>query len=290
MTRRFWTVLCSGVLALVPVLFSICFVSAHGSNLSSRHLYKVANVQPQDSSDLYYNGGSVMDGTSQVYAIFWEPRGSKVSTNYNKLILQYFSDVGSSPLYHNNTQYTDSQGAYPSNAVLGGSWVDTKTAYPSTTLLDSDIQQEVLRAISTKGWTPSTHHLFVVFTALNVANNAETAYHGSFTDYSGNGVIYATVPDTFTKRHVFPGNVSPNNDFDADSTILVTSHEQIEAATDPFPGSGWMDNNGLEIGDKCEKYFGQQNADGSNVIWNGHPYIVQGEWDNALHACTLVGP
>ncbi len=140
------------------------------------------------------------------------------------------------------------------------------------------------------GWTPNVQHLFIVFTSLNTKNETGTAYHDAFTDASGNDVVYATVPDTFAARKVFPGSKSPNNDVDADSTILVTSHEQIEAATDPLPASGWVDASGQEIGDKCEKYFGQQNADGSNVIWNGHPYIVQGEYDNAKHACTLVGP
>jgi len=71
--------------------------------------------------NLSYGGGPVMGGTAQVYAIFWEPNGSTVSPNYNSLILRYFGDVGSSGLYANNSQYTDTTGAAPGNAVLAGS-------------------------------------------------------------------------------------------------------------------------------------------------------------------------
>ncbi len=117
MKKRFWLVLAGSLLAFVSAQF---FPSSAGA-ASPRHVYSLPGFQPQAAGDLLYNGGSVMNGTSQVYAIFWEPTGTKVSTNYNNLILRYLSDVGSSPLYHNNTQYTDSQGLFPSNATLGGS-------------------------------------------------------------------------------------------------------------------------------------------------------------------------
>ena len=86
-------------------------------------------------------------------------------------------------------------------------------------------------------------------------------------------------------------NSSPNNDPAADAEISTTSHEQMEAATDPL-GDGWYGVNGLEdeIGDKCNQNYLQINADGSNVNWNGNPYIVQSEWDNAITDCALSGP
>ena len=89
-------------------------------------------------NELFYHGGPVMGGTTNVYAIFWEPTGSFVSANYNSLILRYFGAVGGSPLYHNNTQYKDSKKNIPSNASLAASWVDT-AAYPSKTLSDTNI-------------------------------------------------------------------------------------------------------------------------------------------------------
>jgi hypothetical protein len=65
----------------------------------------------------------------------------------------------------------------------------------------------------------------------------------------------------------------------------------MEAATDPVPNTGWYDPiANEEIGDKCAYQYLQMNPDGSNVNWNGNPYIVQSEWDNAITSCALSGP
>jgi hypothetical protein len=252
---------------------------------------KTASVRPHASSNnLIYNGGQVEYGTTTVYAIFWEPTGS-VSANYNSLILRYFKDVGATGLYRNNTQYKDSSGRAASGAVLGGSWVDT-SSYPESPLLDSDIQAEAARAQSVKGWKASIHNIFFVFTeqgqdlcfdsaGSQCASNTFCAYH------SNNGsTLYAAMPYA-ASFSCNPGS-SPNND-DADQTINVTSHEQMEAATDPN-GDAWLDSSGQEIGDKCAWTFGSLNSKGGDVTWSGHSYIVQKEWDNKIGGCALTGP
>src|SRR6266567_1278409 len=223
--------------------------------------------------------------------IFWEPT-SNVSTNYNTLIKRYFGDVGSSPLYKINNQYTQTGNAFPSNAMLAGSWVDT-IAYPNSPLLDSNIQAEVTRAQkNNNGWTSGINNIFFVFTERNqdicidntqqCASNTFCAYHSFF----GTNTIYATMPYA-ASFSCDPGS-SPNKD-DADQTINVTSHEQMEAATDPLLNA-WYDNSGNEIGDKCAWKFGTRNASGGDVTWNGHSYIVQKEWDNHKINCVLTGP
>lgn len=248
--------------------------------------YRVANA----GENLAYNGGPVMAGTAQVYVIFWEPTGSFVSSNYNTLILRYFRDVGSTGLYANNSQYTDTTGTAPSNATLAGSWVDM-SAYPSSTLQDSDVQNEVTIAQNTNGWTSAITHIFFVFTAQN-----ETICIGlqcSFTTFCGYHSTFGT--DTIYAAMPYVGGVQgcdtpshPNND-DADSTINVASHEQMEAATDPLLNA-WTDASGQEIGDKCNFTFATTASDGSDVNWNGDPYIVQEEWDNAQSGCAITGP
>ncbi len=243
------------------------------------------------SNNLNYAGGPVMGGTTAVYAIFWEPTGS-VSANYNSLIQRYFNDVGGTPLYHNNTQYTDANGNVPTNSFLAGSWVDT-SAYPESPLLDSDIQNEVTNALNTNGWTPSINTIFFVFLEQNqdlcfdstysqCASNSFCAYH----NYFGTNTIYAAMP--YAASFSCNPNTSPNTD-DADQTINVTSHEQMEAATDPLLNA-WTDASGQEIGDKCAWQFGPLDAAGGDVNWNGDEYIVQQEWDNAVSGCVLTGP
>jgi hypothetical protein len=244
-----------------------------------------------------------MAGTTKVYAIFWEPKGSFVSPTYNKLLMRYFRDVGDSGLYENNEQYTDTTGKAPEDAELANTFLDT-SPYPSTPfILDSDIQNEVVHAMSVMGWTPGIHHVFFVYTALNeiICNSffrtcsapvgGFCAYHFGFGTPAG-PVIYAAMPyagNALAQCYGLSG--SPNHDADADAEINISSHEQMEAATDPA-GSGWFGPGGLsdEIGDKCVGVYGPLNAHGADVSFDGHPYILQEEWDNAVSGCVLRGP
>ncbi len=299
MKRLLITTLSLPFLLLALVLFSATSASAATvQGTTSRHIAhflphpgkSAGAVKPYDSSNLSYHGGFVQGGTTYVYAIFWEPTGN-VSSSYHSLIERYFNDVGSSGLYNNNTQYSDWTGGRPSYSTLAGSWTDN-SGYPESPLLDSDIQNEVSRAQSANGWSSGFNRIFFVFTEANqdicfdssqsgCASNAFCAYHS----YFGSDTIYATMP--YAASFSCNGGQGPNGDQAADETINVTSHEQMEAATDPVL-SGWIDNSGAEIGDKCAWNFG--NSNGANVTWNGNSYRVQQEWDNNAGGCVLSGP
>jgi len=288
-------VLALAAIAMVPLRAAAVAspMTRHHKTHHQPHFFlKPGHQNPNASNNLQYNGGPVMSGTTHVYAIFWEPTGN-VSSTYHSLIERYFTDVGGTGLYNNNTQYTDSSGNDSSNTVLAGSWVDS-TAYPQSPLLDSDIQQEVSRAQSANGWSSSIDNIFFVFTESGedlcadstqsqCASNTFCAYHNFF----GSNTIYAAMP--YAASFSCNGGQGPNSDQAADETINVTSHEQMEAATDPLLNA-WLDSSGQEIGDKCAWMFGSLNSDSSNVTWNGHPYLVQQEWDNEQSGCVLSGP
>lgn len=290
-------VLALAAIAMIPLSASAVSSSATGYHRHRSHhqphfFLKPGRLSPNVGSNLQYNGGPVMTGTTNVYAIFWEPTGN-VSSTYHSLIERYFTDVGGTDLYNNNTQYTDTSGNASSNTTLAGSWVDS-TAYPESPLVDSDIQNEVSRAQSANGWTSSVDNIFFVFTEAGqdlcadssqtqCASNTFCAYHNFF----GSNTIYAAMP--YAASFSCNGGQGPNSDQAADETINVTSHEQMEAATDPLLNA-WTDSSGQEIGDKCAWTFGSVNTDGSNVNWNSHPYLVQEEWDNAQSGCVLSGP
>ena len=253
------------------------------------------------TGNLAYHGGAVMTGTVITYAIFWEPTGSYVSPTYNSLILRYFTNVGSSPLYRDITQYSNTQGKRPRTSVLGGSWVDTRP-YPKTgnELHEVDIQNEVTLAMQSNGWTPSIHKIFFVFSAKGeiMCSDLSTygcTFIGSLCAWHGNmggNTIYGAQPYAGTDLSSCGVPGSPNHDIDADSTINLISHEQFEAATDPFY-DGWYsttDSYHSEIGDLCVWQFGNLNKYSGDVVWNGHPYEVQKEWDNATSSCVLRGP
>jgi hypothetical protein len=273
------------IMALMPMM------SASAASQSHPVHFFLKNVKAA-SSNLVYHGGPVMKGTANVYAIYWEPTGN-VQTGYNSLINQYFGDVNGSGLYHNNVQYKNSAGSHPIAEHLATSWVDS-SAYPESPLLDTDIQKEVTHAKQVNGWSSSIDNIFFVFLQANenlcfdatqsqCASNYFCAYHS----YFGTNTIYAAMPYAASFQ-CNPGGKLPNNN-DADLTINVSSHEQMEAATDPLLNA-WYDNSGAEIGDKCAWIFGPRGSNGGDVTWNSHSYLVQKEWDNAKTGCVLTGP
>lgn len=298
------------------------FVSQkHGQKTQGVHNAATSSVDTTFSNMTYdtTNHGPVMGGTAHVYAIFWEPTHN-VSANYNSLITRYFNDVGSSSFYQIAAQYKDSLGNFPQGSTLAGAWVDNG-AYPAEagmtgTVLDSDIENEVTHAQQVNGWTSSIDNVFFVFLEKNEGlcfkdntgavaactpgspyspdpNAGFCAYHS----YFGANTLYAAMPYAASPNFggdctpwapfaSSPAGSSPNND-DADLTINVTSHEQMEAATDPLLNA-WYDANGNEIGDKCAWLFGPNDTTGADASLNGNGYILQQEWNNAISGCSLV--
>ena len=64
----------------------------------------------------------------------------------------------------------------------------------------------------------------------------------------------------------------------------------MEAATDPFGNAWFAGSLSGEIGDLCNFVFGTRDANGGDVVWNSHEYIVQEEWDNKASGCVISGP
>src|SRR5262249_8205741 len=87
-----------------------------------------------------------------------------------------------------------------------------------------------------------------------------------------------------------PAQTTPNDAF-ADLAANTTSHEFMEAATDPLLNA-WFDGSGNEIGDICNFNFGTNTWDGglANQMWNGWFFEVQQEFDNHTSTCVQVGP
>ncbi len=275
---------------------------------------------PNPGNDLPPGSGPIMPSTT-LYYDFWLPTGqhyesnSAGDTNYENLNTRWAQDVGGTQYHNLVTQYNGTNGTISNTFTFGGSWVDTGTAYPhaGTTgdpLHDADIQTEVHNAVTTNGWTEDATHIVAVFTATNIqecmdgtctfsAVNGFCAYHGHFTD-GKNDAIYAymsfdnfvhlagrtcvagqTAGDSDPNRGVYP-----NGDVSADAEVNTLSHEVIESETDPHPNATWTGPLG-EIGDACNFTFTPRNSSGADVYLNGHPYIVQEEWSNAVHTCAI---
>ena len=259
--------------------------------MGSRTAARTPRVATSTPGNVTYHGGSVMTGTMNVYAIFWEPAGWAVDPNYNGLIMQYYNDVGGSSLYKLMEQYTDANGGAPTSAVLAGTWVDPDdypgSGNPRPAPTPQQILQEVQTAMQTNGWQAGPSNYFAVYTAEGIVDNNRCGYHSVD---SSNTVIFGYI--LYPVASCLVPN-SPNTCQACDSAISTSAHEQFEAATDPSPGGspGWYYQTYYgEIADLC-RYpydstirFGTLRYDNgkANQSWNGHFYLIQEIWDNGV--------
>jgi hypothetical protein len=153
------------------------------------------------------------------------------------------------------------------------------------------------------------------------SNNFYCAYHGSIKGGTANEIIYSDIPFSlldsgFAKECQSDENAeiqNPNGDTTgtdeatryADVALKYTSHEYIEAATDPLGNGWWESAHSQEIGDKCNATgsgpepgedpnaflpeLGGTGASGTLFDQSiaGDHYYVQSEWDNTGKACLM---
>ena len=283
---------------------------------------------PNPSNDVSPGSGPVMTSLT-LYFDFWLPTGQQYEstaagdTNYENLIIGWAQNLSAATSQYHNllTQYSGTNGTITNSVTFGGSWVDTTTPYPhaGTTgdpLQDSDIQTEVHNAATTNGWTEDGSHMIVVFTANGIqecdsgmgtctftgGGNGYCAYHNHFSDGSDDAIYGFLGFDNFTHVSGYTcvagdtsndndpnRNIYPNSDVNADAEISTLSHEVAEAQSDPHPNATWTGSLG-EIGDGCNFIYTPRNDIGADVYLNGHPYIMQELWSNAVHTCAVDLP
>jgi hypothetical protein len=262
------------------------------------------------SNNLLYHGGPVMHSDSN-YAIYWEPSSTYSTTStYKGLIDTYFQRVAAASGSTSNDygvvrQYYDGTGYSAYNVAYSGAAVDTDP-YPASgckagggepCITDAQLENEVNSYLSSHGLPRGLANVYFVYFPGNVATctdgtgsecstNAYCAYHSSFGSGSTT-TLYANMSDADWSG--CESGEYPNGDVSADSTINITSHENIESITDPL-GTAWYDATGNEIGDKCAWTFGSRLGGGSGAEYNeqisGGNYWLQREWSNASSGCV----
>jgi hypothetical protein len=168
-------------------------------------------------------------------------------------------------------------------------------------ILDGALQEEIATVIEEEGGATGLHDLWFVFLPPNVdecivsdvcGTDAFAGYHSYLTFGHEPPTIYAVAIDPLIEVGAIAQGADPQGNPDAEATIDTAGHETNEAMTDPL-GTGWMDPNGFEVGDKCE--FGPQRgtplgfaANGSpfNQVINEHQYLLQEMWSNDDEACV----
>ncbi|HEY0389839.1 MAG TPA: hypothetical protein VGC71_15465 [Gaiellales bacterium] len=279
---------------------------------------------------LQYHGGPVMTGPTSSIAIFWRPKqlqsgaAATVSTGYDAALKRYLSDVGGKGLYGAVAQY----GGIRNGSQLLAAYKDTspypatrcpaafaKTAQRTNCLTDAQIQAEIGKVMAAHGLKGGLRQIYFVFLSRGEYTCVDRtacflypvdsgghplgycAYHSYFTRGTHN-VVYADMPygdipfssKAGSTSSLCTADTSFPNDRSSDIEASITSHEQLEAVTDPLL-SAWWDSAGLEIGDKCAYDMTGSTLDGgrANEGWNGHFYSLQTEYDNATATCVPGG-
>jgi len=183
---------------------------------------------------------------------------------------------------------------------------------------DDQIIAETDHVVDSRGLPRDLAHIYVMFLPQHVEscfyggstttganfctiNHHKSAAYCAYHSQAPTGTVYANMPFpiyhsdagyTCSSDARFATVQTPNGNADADTEVSPTSHEIMEATTDPDTVTGWFDRVGYENGDECAYVFGQTaGTDGQlyNQVIAGHQYLTQEEFSNNDFARTGLG-
>jgi hypothetical protein len=291
-------------------------------------------VPPRNRSELasgpsipvVYHAGAVMRGV-HIHTIFWAPKGFHFSGSpgpgvlaYEPMIQQFLVDIAhdsgsSGSAFGVLLEYPQRGGAgrYRLSYSPASDSIDDADPYPpvskqcpspagvASCVTDLQLRLEIdrmVRAHDPRG--RGLHDLWFIFlppdvdTCISIGSCGTTVFAGyhALANTGRNPTIYAAIPDPLIEFAPSPGQ-DPQGNPEAEATIDTVAHETVEAITDPV-GTGWMDPNGFEVGDKCQTQIGTPLGyapDGSpyNQLINGRQYLIQTMWSNVTRGCVPSG-
>ena len=278
-------------LAVVLAFAPSAFAAPHGILWAKGA--RPAIFTPAASGGLQYYGGPVIS-RPKVYAVFW---GDNVDAETQSKIGPFYANMLDSTYMDWLTEYNTSikavDGRQGTNQTLNrGSYAGAFTITPanaSTSLTDADLQHELDGQIAAgKLPAPSDDSLYMIYfpagVSISIGNmgscSSFCAYHEGFKSANGGASIYYGVMPVCGFGCGTAGSTF-------DSLTVVSSHECMEAVTDPFPTPGdkpaypqaWNDAGGQEIGDLCA-------SGNATVTGHGITSAVQWEYDNSIAGCN----
>jgi hypothetical protein len=262
------------------------------------------------SNNLYYHSGASATGVEtapQVYLVFW---GSQWTGNdpvgEANVLESFLAGVGGSSWLNSVTQYCQGlqSGTYFCNGAgtpagnpssiftFSNIWNDNSAAAPAQPS-QSQLANEATAAAAHFGNTGSSQNASVQY-VIATANGYNPpgfgtqycAWHSSTSSKYGK-IAYTNLP------YIPEAGTACGAEFnllgeDAGITI-VEGHELAETITDQFPTGGWLDRQGMEIGDKCA-WSGAT----SDQPFSTGQFPVQPLWSNAFNnqqgGCVLSYP
>jgi serine protease len=181
--------------------------------------------------------------------------------------------------------------------VLKGVWFDDTTFAMPTDLwllgggaVDS-VAGEAVRAAQHFGNTTASENTDVQY-VINEPSGYDSlgfgfycAYHSTVSSNFGT-LVYTDLPyqnDAGNSGLSCGQNaVNPGAAGRYDGVSIVAGHEFIEALTDPFPDTGWVDGGGAETGDKCQ-WIRSGTGKMANLRLSTGTFAVQSTWSDVAN-------
>ena len=281
------------VLVSLAVLVPAASAAPHGILWAKGKAPAVFNAEKASAGGgLLYYGGPVISHP-KVYAVFW---GDNVDPETQEKIGPFFTNMLDSTymdmLTQYNTNITAVDGRHGTDQTLNrGTFAGNIKITPintSSSLSDADVQHELdaqLAAGKLPAATPDSLYMIYFPSGVSISIEGQRscssfcAYHEGFNSAKAGPVYYGVMPVCG-----FGCGVAGST---FDSMSVVSSHECMEAVTDPFPTPGdkpafpqaWNDAGGQEIGDLCAQ-------GNSTVTGHGLTSAVQWEYDNSIGGCN----
>ena len=287
----------------MKLLIALCFLYAGIANAANgiyplRSQLVPSGVKPTADTRLVYYGGPVISNV-KVFVVYW---GSSVDTAIQQGIGKFYNSlVASTHMDWLNQYATDKpalDGRQGTNQTIGrGSFLGEAVITPShsgNNIDDKDVQAELEYQVSIKKLpTPDANTIFMIYFPSGITNSIEgmkscqqfCAYHMGFKSKSYGDVFYGVMPDIQSGACVFGCGGFGGNVFE--SITAVSSHELVEAVTDPYPTpadkpvfpQAWNTTKGEEIADLCT-------TGRATLQTPGQTYSLSGEWDNSKGSCN----
>jgi len=251
----------------------------------------VESATASESVNLAYHGGSVQVLPS-VYLVFWgwfgvDPAGEA------PYLIRFLEGIGGSTWASTLTQYgEDARGNIenPAGQLAGIWWDDALPIDGGLMVLPENVQGEVQRAVDHFGHRADANYIVAVPTLRNDPHFAIPggfcAYHSRMTDTSFRKVAFTYLPYIPDAPAGACGAnfVNPGVQGLLDGVSIVVGHEYAETITDPRRGSGWLDDWGQEIGDKCV-WIQEGPGAAYNTEFTTGTFAVQTLWSNVAGGC-----
>jgi hypothetical protein len=239
---------------------------------------KVSNSAPA-GAHLTFFGGPVLKNVS-IHPVFWNS-----STQFQSNLNAFYKAVTQSRLYDMLFQYSSIGRGSGVSGIVDSRSTANVTDSALHTELNNLFAAGRLPLPNGSNYYPIHFPSGMSITAPDGSKSCVTfcAYHGTYVR-NGVNVNYGVVPD---QGGGCAGGCG-NNAQRVNNLFSVSSHELVEATTDPAVGLAttfaaplaWYDMTNGEIGDICN---GQQ---GTTVGGDGVTYVVQTEFSNSAKNCV----